>query len=76
MQNTVSHKEVTFSTIVRFGRIVGLGRSAKGVFIKYARFFVVDDASKIEEIPCAIVEDDHHELVIIPRENINWAVAE
>jgi len=76
MQNTVSHKEVTFSAIVRFGRIVVLGRSLTGVFIKHARFFVIDDASKIEEIPCAIVEDDQHELVIIPRESINWAVVE
>ena len=76
MQNTMSHKEITFSTIVKFGRIVGLGRSVKGVFIKYARFFVVNDVSKIEEIPCAIVEDDQHKLVIIPRESINGAVAE
>jgi hypothetical protein len=76
MQKTMSYKEVTFSAMVKFGRVVGLGRSVRGVFIKYARFFVVNDVSKFEEIPCAIVEDDQHKLVIIPRENINWAVAE
>ena len=74
MQNIISHKEVTFSAIVKLGRVVGLGKSVKGVFIKYSRFFVVDDVSRFKEIPCAIVEDDQHKLVIIPRENINWAV--